>query len=178
MLFPKPRLVRGFLFVALTGSAHAQTIHVDGAQCSDRIHVRAQAARLGDVLQRLSDKTHFRFVAKTTLEQPVTIDRRASLDALLKELGAGLNVIVQTTGTKACGGRQVVSDVWVLPAGNAAAVASSAPPRRSDVPKCEGPGRSPRREKPSKPASKSGHGAPGGRGRERSHPEESNCTAP
>lgn len=174
----KPRLVRGFLLLALAGSAHAQSIEVNGAQCADRIQVRAQAARLGDVLQRLSDATGFRLAARTALDQPVSIDRTASLDALLKELGAGLNLVVQTTPSKACGGRQVVSDVWVLPAGDAAAVASSARPRRSAEPKCEGPGHSPQKQKKSKPAVQSGHGPPGGRGRERSHPEESNCTTP
>ena len=120
--------MRGAFFIlALTGIAQAGTVRVEGSSCAEHVHIRAQGAPLGEVLRQMSKALGFRLVAKTELDQPVDLDQSDSPEALLKALGQGQNFIVQTAPSAACKGRQVVSDVWVLPVGDAVARATPKP---------------------------------------------------
>lgn len=109
------------------GGAAAGAVEVEGARCADVIRVRAQDATLGEVLAKVAEAVGFRVDAKVELTEKVTLDRKGSPERLLKNLLQGRNLVIQTDPVKACGGKERVTTVWVLPVGEDAPRRAAAP---------------------------------------------------
>jgi hypothetical protein len=140
------RLLNGALLVAgalLAGAVGAEgALQIDAAPCAERIHVRATDVPLGDVLVGLSKAMGFRLDAKVELAERVTFERRDTPQALLKQLLQKRNLVVQTDPNAKCRGRETLTVVWVLPAGQNAprpAAAVPAPEAQPETSAAPGP---------------------------------------
>jgi hypothetical protein len=101
----------------LAGGADAGAVEVDAPRCGEVIHVRAQDAPLGEVLAKVAGAVGFRLDAKVELAGKVTLDRKGPPERLLKELLQGRNLVIHADPSKACGGKERITTVWVLPVG-------------------------------------------------------------
>jgi hypothetical protein len=128
------------IFVA---SAQAGPVEVEAARCAESIHIRAQDASLGEVLDQTASALGFRLDAKVDLTEKVTLDRKGPPERLLKSLLQGRNLVIQTDPSKACNGKDRITTVWVLPAGEDAprpAAAPATPATQATVPATQLPG--------------------------------------
>jgi len=99
------------------GSAAAGTVEVEGGRCAEEIHIRAHDAPLAEVLAKASTAMGFRVDAKVDLAERVTLDRKGPPERLLKSLLQDRNLVIQTDPSKACGGKERITTVWILPTG-------------------------------------------------------------
>lgn len=111
----------------VSGSAAAGAVEVDAPRCAEVIRVRAQDAALGEVLARVAGAMGFRLDARVELTEKVTLDRKAPPERLLKNLLQGRNLVIHTDPSKACGGKERITTVWVLPVGQDASPRPAAP---------------------------------------------------
>lgn len=112
----------------LAGPLGAQApLQIDAQPCAERIHIRAQDVPLADVLTGLSKAMGFRLDAKVDLTERVTLERRDTPEALLKQLLQKRNLVVQTHASANCEGRETLKVVWILPAGQDAPRPAAAP---------------------------------------------------
>lgn len=109
------------------GGATAGAVEVEGAPCAEVIRVRAHDATLGEVLAKVAGAMGFRLDAKVALAEKVTFDRKGPPERLLKSLLQGRNLVIQTDPVKACGGKEHITTVWVLPVGEDAPRRAAAP---------------------------------------------------
>jgi hypothetical protein len=116
-----------FAGALLPGAALADGLTVDATRCASRIRIEADQVPLGDVLQRLSTDMGFRLVARTELTERVSRDLSGAPEDVLKRLMQGRNLVVDSNPDAKCGGRQTLTTIWVLPAGQAVDRAAGAP---------------------------------------------------
>lgn len=125
------------------GGVAAGAVEVEGAPCAEVIRVRAQDATLGEVLAKVAGAVGFRVDAKVGLTEKVTLDRKGPPERLLKNLLQGRNLVIQTDPVKACGGKEHITTVWVLPAGQDAPPRAAAPAASQDSPAPQAAGQLP-----------------------------------
>jgi hypothetical protein len=105
--------------------ARADDIRVDGDTCSAHLRVEAHDARLSDVLARLAAAAGFTLTFKSQSDPRIDFSGSGDAATLIARLVAGGNVTIVTGPAAACGGRERVTTVWVLPGGAKTAAASA-----------------------------------------------------
>ena len=92
-------------------------VSVSGGACGADITVRAQAAPLSEVLRQVAKGTGAQLSEKVVLADRVTFELTGTPESVLKRLMANRNLVLETGEAKGCRGRQTVTKIWVLPAG-------------------------------------------------------------
>lgn len=107
------------LFWAPAPAAAAEELFVKAAPCATSIEVRADGVPLDKVLQAVTSALGVRLEAKVALTDPVRFKATDTPERLLLRLMQGRNVVLDSNRVGKCGGREVLTTVWVLPAGEA-----------------------------------------------------------
>ncbi|HUR41166.1 MAG TPA: hypothetical protein VM240_08345 [Verrucomicrobiae bacterium] len=89
--------------------------------------MRADARPLGEVVRAITRALGVRLEAKIELKDPVTLDRTGGPEQVLGQLLRGRNVVLDSNPSAACHGREVLTTVWILPAGQ------EGPPREASA---------------------------------------------
>jgi hypothetical protein len=95
----------------------AERLVVDAAPCAGRISIDAEQAPLADILQELAAKMGFRLVVRAPVTERISHTLAGTPEDVLKRLMQGRNLVIDSNPAKHCGGRQVPTTVWILPAG-------------------------------------------------------------
>lgn len=102
---------------AAPGAACARELSIEATPCAKTIRIAAKDVPLEEIVGGLAKSMEVRLVAKTTLPEPVTFSGTGAPEELLKRLLHGKNLVVETKRKAECGAREVLSTVWLLPAG-------------------------------------------------------------
>jgi hypothetical protein len=104
-------------------------VRISGGACGADVTVHAQDASLSEVLRQFAKGTGAQLSEKVLLADRVSLDLTGPPESVLKRLMQGHNLVVETGKARGCRGRESVTKIWVLPAGEDSARASTAPPK-------------------------------------------------
>jgi hypothetical protein len=125
------------LCVLAAPAAVAKELVVKAAPCATNIEVRADGVPLDEVLRAVTKALGVRLEAKATLTEETHFSAIGTPERVLTLLMQGRNVVLDSHPVAKCEGREVLTTVWILPAGEAAparAQASTAAPAAVQVP--------------------------------------------
>ncbi len=108
------------LFLALAAPATAQELVVKAAPCAATIDVSADGVPLEQVVRAITSALGVRLEAKAALPQLTRFKASGTPERVLLKLMEGRSVVLDTNPVKKCGGREMLTTVWILPAGEAA----------------------------------------------------------
>lgn len=112
---------------------------MDAEPCAQRIRVRAQDVALAEVVQAVAKNMAFRLDLKVNLDEKVSVDRAGPPEELLKHLLKSRNVVLQTDPSPRCGGKETLTTVWVLPAGETVTRDQAAAPTAAGTQSADAP---------------------------------------
>jgi hypothetical protein len=123
---------------ALSASiADARELTIEASPCAERIRIHAREVPLQEVVSGLSAAMGVRLVAQVQLQEPVSFDVSGTPEDVLKRILHGKNLVTETKAVAACGSRDVLATIWLLPVGQEAARP------RTDQPRIERAGEQP-----------------------------------
>jgi hypothetical protein len=109
------------LFLALAfAPATAQELVVKAAPCAATIDVSADGVPLEQVVRAITSALGVRLEAKAALPELTQFRASGTPERVLLKLMEGRSVVLDSNPVKKCGGRETLTTVWVLPAGEAA----------------------------------------------------------
>lgn len=111
------RAALALLFALLAPGARAGELVVEAAPCAKSIKVRADHVPLGDVVADIATRLGIRVQARTPLPEVVSFNGSGPPEVVLKKLMAGRNLVLGSGNVVSCGGREVLTTMWLLPAG-------------------------------------------------------------
>jgi hypothetical protein len=117
-----------FLAALLPRAAAAQQLTVEAAPCAKTIRVQAQDVVLGQIVERVAQALEVRLEAKAELQEPVSFNASGTPEEVLTRLLRGRNLVLDANTAARCGGREVLTTIWVLPAGEDAPRTAAAQP--------------------------------------------------
>ena len=97
--------------------ASAGEVRVAGGACSANVRIEAHDANVSQILARLAAAAGFTLTFKSQSDPRIDFDDSGDVATLVAHLLAGGNVTIVTAPVAACGGRERVTTVWVLPDG-------------------------------------------------------------
>ena len=108
-------------FALAAGPALAEKeLVVEASPCAKTVRIHARDVPTDEIVRSLTGAMGAKLVARTSLPQPVSFDGKGAPEELLKRLLRDQNLVMETGRKAACGSREVLSTVWLLPAGEAA----------------------------------------------------------
>ena len=123
---------------AVPGAVEGRELSIEASACAKDIRIHAQDVPLQEIVGGLANAMGVKLVAKTSLPEPVTFDASGAPEEVLKRLLHGKNLVVETQPKAACGSREVLATIWLLPSGQDAVrpaeearPTDAAPPRGS-----------------------------------------------
>jgi hypothetical protein len=102
---------------AIASIAQAGELTIDAAPCAEQIRIHARDVPLGDIVGQLSATMGVRLVARVQLPELVSLDVAGAPEDVLKRVLHGKNLVTESKSVAACGARQVLATIWLLPAG-------------------------------------------------------------
>ena len=113
----------------------APELSIEATPCAQQIRIRAKDVAIDDIVGGLAKAMDLRLVARTSLPEPITFDGTGTPEEVLKRLLHGKNLVIETRRKSACGPREVLATVWLLPSGqDGPARASASIPEASPEP--------------------------------------------
>jgi hypothetical protein len=125
------------LCAAFASVADARELTIEASPCAERVRIHARDVPLQDVVSGLSAAMGVRLEARVQLQEPVSFDVSGAPEDVLKRILHGKNLVTETKAVAACGSREVLATIWLLPVGQEAARP------RTDQPRIEKAGEQP-----------------------------------